>query len=49
MFLKLKKEAPAYNVVNVDWLMKENDEDLRESGELYEQLTGFPFNFIVID
>lgn len=36
-------------IVNVNWFYEEDDEDMRETGEDYEDVLGLEFNYIEIE
>ena len=47
--LLLKKLYKADNDVLVKWYVEEDDEDMEESGRLYESVSELPFEFIICE
>lgn len=49
MFEKFEISFNKGNDIKVDWHYKKLDVDMKDSGEMYDELCDLPFNFIVRD
>lgn len=49
MFLKTLEPLAAEGRLKIKWFQETIDEDMQEHGEILEQLSGLPFEFIMIE